>query len=67
MEMGTQEKIEQLRPAGELYTCPECKYTDGFHVSFQQAAVPGPWKIMLICPQCHRRFRIGWKVDIEEN
>ncbi len=64
MPMGAKEAIEWIKPAEELYTCPGCGYTDGFHVSFQQDAASGQWEIVLICPQCHRRYRMGWKISL---
>lgn len=41
-----------------LTICPECDYSDGFHVAF----VPGDdgMKIILVCPSCSARFDIGW-------
>ncbi len=37
MEMGTDERIGIIEHEGEIYTCPVCGYTDGWHVSFKFA------------------------------
>ena len=66
MEMGSQNPIEKIKPQGEIYTCPICNYVDGFHVSFKMSEdVKKNAEILLICPNCHNRFRIGWNVRIE--
>ncbi len=64
MEMGSRERVQQIEPEGEIYACPSCGYTDGFHVSFK--VVPNTRKadIYLICPNCHNRFRISWQADL---
>jgi hypothetical protein len=67
MEMGSQHSIEKIKPQGEIYTCPSCKYTDGFHVSFKVSeGISKNAEIILICPNCHQRFNIGWNVIIEQ-
>ena len=35
MAMGSKKEIERIEPQGELYRCPSCDYSDGFHVSFK--------------------------------
>jgi uncharacterized C2H2 Zn-finger protein len=65
MEMGTGEEISRIQPEGEIFACPACGYTDGFHVSFCLSEPASGGEIYLICPSCHRRFRIGWKVQME--
>jgi len=66
MEMGSQYPIEEIKPQGEIYACPSCNYTDGFHVSFKMSEdIPKKAAIFLICPNCHHRFHIGWNVSIE--
>lgn len=67
MEMGSQEAIKSIEPVGEIYTCPKCNYEDGFHVSFNMKGDAKGGEIVLICPDCHSRFRIGWKVTLEQN
>ena len=62
--MGASEKAAVLEPAGEIHTCPACGYTDGFHVSFKFAGDSGKAEIYLICPNCHKRFRLDWQVDL---
>jgi hypothetical protein len=65
MIMGTQESIERIDPRGEIYTCPGCGYTDGFHVSFNLAGDRPEGELYLICPSCHRRYTVGWMVRFE--
>jgi len=65
MEMGSNENIETIKPEGEIYQCPSCQYTDGFHISFKMNGAQKA-EIILICPNCHRRFQIGFKVDLNQ-
>lgn len=67
MEMGSRNKVETIAPAGEIYTCPRCDYTDGFHVSFKTIGNTGKADIYLICPNCHSRFRINWQADLSDS
>jgi hypothetical protein len=64
MEMGSSKEIGRIEPQGEIYQCPSCGYRDGFHLSFRlnQEALKG--EVYLICPGCHSRFRIGWKISV---
>jgi hypothetical protein len=64
MTMGTDKNIETISPEGEIYTCPACRYTDGFHVSFKMIPDTDKAEIYLICPNCHSRFRLGWRVSL---
>ena len=64
MEMGSKDVPGKMKPEGEIYTCPDCGYTDGFHVSFKVGNNSTQADIYLICPNCHRRFRISWQVDL---
>ena len=64
MEMGSKGEAEEIRPEGEIYTCPKCVYTDGFHIAFKVAANTRKAIIYLICPNCHSRFRTGWQADL---
>jgi len=66
MEMGSQETIKSIEPAGEIYICPACNYEDGFHVSFSMKGNSQDGEIVLICPNCHSRFKIGWKVSLQK-
>ena len=34
MKMGSVDQAGTMEPKGEIYTCPACGYTDGFHVAF---------------------------------
>jgi hypothetical protein len=63
MVMGARE-IKDLKAEGEVYVCPVCGYTDGFHVSFLCSKKDQPAEIILICPNCHSRFRIGWGISL---
>jgi predicted RNA-binding Zn-ribbon protein involved in translation (DUF1610 family) len=67
MAMGTDERIDFLAPEGEIYTCPACGYTDGFHVSFKMMPTAEKAEIYLICPNCHSRFRLGWQVSLSQS
>jgi hypothetical protein len=42
-----------------FHTCDKCNYQRGFHVSFEKA--DSHHEIVLICPNCGQRFRVGWK------
>ncbi len=64
MEMGAENKAGTIKPEGEIYTCPTCGYTDGFHVSFRAGENNRKAEVFLICPNCHSRFRLGWHVDL---
>ena len=64
MEMGTDKKIDPISPEGEIYTCPACGYTDGFHVSFKMVKGTNNAEVYLICPNCHKRFKLGWQVSL---
>ena len=64
MEMGSSEQIASIDPVDEIYACPACEYKDGFHVSFQMDGTTRKGQIVLICPNCHRRFKIGWPVNL---
>jgi hypothetical protein len=64
MEMGSTDKILEIQTEGEIYTCPVCHYTDGFHVSFKMKN-DSKAEVVLICPRCHRRFKIGFNVILE--
>jgi len=63
MEMGSSQEIEVLEARGEIYACPSCGYTDGFHVSFRWNEGASEGEVYLICPSCHRRFRMGWQIS----
>jgi len=57
--------IGTIEPAGEIYICPSCGYTDGFHVSFSVHENKKDADICLICPSCHSRFELGWQVRLK--
>ena len=63
MEMGSKKEIRKIEVQGEIYECPSCGYQDGFHVSFQFEQKTSRGEVYLICPSCHTRFRIGWKIS----
>jgi transcription initiation factor IIE alpha subunit len=65
MEIGSEHKIQDIQTEGEIYICPVCSYKDGFHVSFKLDK-SGKGEIILICPKCHRRFRLGWEVTLKK-
>ncbi|RMD59159.1 MAG: hypothetical protein D6828_01925 [Nitrospirae bacterium] len=62
--MSSKEVVKRLTVENELSTCPECGYTDGFHVSFNMVEHKRA-EVVLICPSCHKRFRIGWEVVLK--
>ena len=64
MEMGAGNKVDTIKPEGEIYICPTCGYTDGFHVSFSVGKNNRKAEVFLICPNCHSRFKLGWYVDL---
>ena len=66
MEMGSQDAIRSIEPTGEIYICPSCNYEDGFHVSFSVKGNSQDGEIVLICPNCHGRFKIGWKIALQK-
>ena len=58
-------KEQILKLEGTLYECPACGYQDGFHVSFRfEEKEKG--RIVLICPNCHARFRTDWRITPEK-
>ena len=61
MEMGSKREVKQIEPKGDLYECPSCGYEDGFHVSIRWNHEASEGEVYLICPNCHSRFRVGWK------
>jgi len=62
MEMGSIKEIESIALEGEVYQCPSCGYRDGFHLSFKWDQNDVYGEIYLICPNCHARYRTGWKI-----
>ena len=62
MEMGSKKEVQSIEPQGEVYQCPSCGYQDGFHISFKWNQDDSYGEIYLICPNCHSRFRMGWKI-----
>ena len=65
MNSKRNKEIQTIKPEGEISTCPVCGYGDGFHVSFQLAENYTDGQIILICPDCHNRFKLGWPVKLE--
>ncbi len=66
MEMGAKGKIETIQSEGEIYACPACQYEDGFRVSFKRQAESKSGEVVLICPNCHKRFRLGFPVTWDQ-
>lgn len=64
MEMGVRNEVGRIDPRGEVYQCPSCQYSDGFHVSFRWKDSGEEAEVYLICPSCHSRSRIGWMVSL---
>jgi hypothetical protein len=51
----------------DMSVCPSCGYEDGFHVSFHTPDRSKTSEVILICPNCHKRFRIGWQASLFGN
>ncbi len=49
----------------EFHICDKCQYENGFHVSFESSN--GGHEIVLICPSCGQRYRVGWRITLTEN
>jgi DNA-directed RNA polymerase subunit RPC12/RpoP len=67
MEMGSKKEIGRIEAKGEIYQCPSCGYQDGFHVSFRLKPGEPKGEVYLICPSCHSRFRMGWKISLSKD
>lgn len=65
MEKETNDDIILIKPEGDIRKCPVCDYNDGFHVSFHIEGGSKEGQIILICPNCHKHFQMGWKVRID--
>jgi len=65
METNPTDEITTIKPEGSIRKCPVCGYNDGFHVSFQMDDGRKEGEIILICPNCHQRFQMGWHVRID--
>ena len=64
MGKKTTDDITRIKREGDVRRCPTCGYNDGFHVSFQIEGSSKEGLVILICPNCHQRFQMGWKVRI---
>ncbi len=64
MEMGSKQEIGRIGSQREIYQCPSCNYSEGFHVSFKLNQQRWEAEVYLICPGCQTRFRIGLNVAI---
>jgi RNase P subunit RPR2 len=58
-----EEVIEKLI-GNKFHICDKCRYERGFHVSFERK--DDHHEIVLICPSCGQRYRVGWKVTSTE-
>lgn len=67
MDMGATNGITYIKPKGEIYECPNCSYTDGFHISFNVKKELKEAEIVLICPSCHKRFQLQWKISFSND
>jgi len=54
-----QRKTEPIEVADDLYACPACGYTDGFHVAFVREEQGDSLRLELICPRCSARFNLN--------
>jgi len=56
--------IKTMAVEEEFHVCTTCGYARGFHVSFQPEN--DRTEIILICPNCGQRYRVGWHLHLEE-
>ena len=59
------EEVMEKDIGKEFHICEKCQYDRGFHVSFEWK--DGNCEIVLICPNCGQRYRVGWKFAATEN
>jgi len=51
----------------QLKRCPDCGYTDGFHVMFSRESEKSrKFRLYLICPMCSGVYDIGLRCDTVE-
>ncbi len=55
-------KVEPIEVADDLYACPACDYTDGFHVAFVREGEGDSLRLELICPSCSARFNLNRRI-----
>ncbi len=58
------EEVIEKQIGKEFHICDKCGYERGFHVSFERG--DDSHEIVLICPSCGQRYRVGWKVTSPE-
>lgn len=59
MEMNDiSESVIEKQLEEEFHICENCGYRRGFHISF--AKKNDIFEIILICPDCGQRHRVGW-------
>ena len=62
--MGSEKEIGTIGAQREIYQCPSCNYSEGFHISFELNQKSWEAELYLICPGCKSRFRMGLKMPI---
>jgi transcription elongation factor Elf1 len=62
--MAMVENVIEKQIGDEFHTCETCGYERGFHVSFERREAR--CETVLICPNCGQRYRVGWKVILNE-
>lgn len=67
MTENFEDKIINIDRKKEISVCPTCGYKDGFHVSFHTPDNAKESEVIPICPNCHSRFRMGWRVTLSED
>ena len=58
--------LKHISLKDKLVACPDCSYTDGFHIGLIEKKDSGIYRIILICPNCHQQFEIGWGVQLAD-
>ncbi len=58
--MTADERISvPIEVTDDLHICPQCGYTDGFHVAFVREGQTDSLRLDLICPSCSARYTLN--------
>ncbi|MEX2738100.1 MAG: hypothetical protein Q6356_003410 [Candidatus Wukongarchaeota archaeon] len=61
---GANMEVIEKKIEKEFHICDNCGYDKGFHVSFVKQG--DNFEIVLICPECGQRYKIKWKIKLEQ-